>query len=264
MRHWNAPTKADIIVSELLGSFGDNELSPECLDGAQRFLKPNGISIPRYVNLCPCFKYPDVVAHSSVCMYACIKDNSCSLLSTCSMMVCLIPINRSSTSYLAPISSAKLWKLVDAYAQSKYFETPFVVKMHNFFEFASPQSCFTFRHPSCSVDKGNASIDNSRYIQMEFETNIDATLHGFSGYFHCNLYKNVNISIYPPTRSEGMFSWFPIYFPLKTPMLVPRGKLIVAFWRVCGNDRVWYEWAVLSPVPSAIHNANGSCYHIKL
>jgi len=39
MRFWNAPEKADIIVSELLGSFGDNELSPECLDGAQRFLK---------------------------------------------------------------------------------------------------------------------------------------------------------------------------------------------------------------------------------
>lgn len=33
-------------VSELLGSFGDNELSPECLDGAQRFLKKDGISIP--------------------------------------------------------------------------------------------------------------------------------------------------------------------------------------------------------------------------
>jgi len=39
MRHWSAPELADIIVSELLGSFGDNELSPECLDGAQRFLK---------------------------------------------------------------------------------------------------------------------------------------------------------------------------------------------------------------------------------
>lgn len=38
--------KADIIVSELLGSFGDNELSPECLDGAQSLLKPDGISIP--------------------------------------------------------------------------------------------------------------------------------------------------------------------------------------------------------------------------
>lgn len=33
------PSQADILVSELLGSFGDNELSPECLDGAQRFLK---------------------------------------------------------------------------------------------------------------------------------------------------------------------------------------------------------------------------------
>ncbi|KAG8642367.1 hypothetical protein MANES_12G085100v8 [Manihot esculenta] len=46
MRHWDAPEKADILVSELLGSFGDNELSPECLDGAQRFLKQDGISIP--------------------------------------------------------------------------------------------------------------------------------------------------------------------------------------------------------------------------
>ncbi|XP_073219541.1 protein arginine N-methyltransferase 5-like [Cicer arietinum] len=51
MRRWNALEKADILVSELLGSFGDNELSPECLDGAQRFLKPGGILIPSsYVN----------------------------------------------------------------------------------------------------------------------------------------------------------------------------------------------------------------------
>lgn len=46
MRHWQAPMLADILVSELLGSFGDNELSPECLDGAQRFLAPGGINIP--------------------------------------------------------------------------------------------------------------------------------------------------------------------------------------------------------------------------
>ena len=39
-------SQADILVSELLGSFSDNELSPECLDGAQRLLKPDGISIP--------------------------------------------------------------------------------------------------------------------------------------------------------------------------------------------------------------------------
>lgn len=46
MRHYKAPEEADILVSELLGSFSDNELSPECLDGAQKFLKQDGISIP--------------------------------------------------------------------------------------------------------------------------------------------------------------------------------------------------------------------------
>ena len=39
MRQARLPEDADIVVSELLGSFGDNELSPECLDGAMRFLK---------------------------------------------------------------------------------------------------------------------------------------------------------------------------------------------------------------------------------
>lgn len=46
MRDFDSAIKGDILVSELLGSLGDNELSPECLDGAQKHLKPDGISIP--------------------------------------------------------------------------------------------------------------------------------------------------------------------------------------------------------------------------
>lgn len=44
-----AHLKADIFVSELLGAFGCNELSPECLDGAEKngLLKADGISIPQ-------------------------------------------------------------------------------------------------------------------------------------------------------------------------------------------------------------------------
>lgn len=53
MRNWEAPEKADIIISELLGSFGDNELSPECLDGAQRLLKVHSF----YQILHPLFVY---------------------------------------------------------------------------------------------------------------------------------------------------------------------------------------------------------------
>jgi protein arginine N-methyltransferase 5 len=46
MRSSQPIEQADILVSELLGSWGDNELSPECLDGAQSFLKTGGLSIP--------------------------------------------------------------------------------------------------------------------------------------------------------------------------------------------------------------------------
>ena len=38
--------RADIVVSELLGSFGDNELSPECLYDAEDLFKPDAVSIP--------------------------------------------------------------------------------------------------------------------------------------------------------------------------------------------------------------------------
>jgi hypothetical protein len=44
MRNWSPKSEdlCDIMVSELLGSFGDNELSPECLDGAQKCMKNDG------------------------------------------------------------------------------------------------------------------------------------------------------------------------------------------------------------------------------
>jgi len=47
MRHVQVEDmQGDILMSELLGSFGDNELSPECLIPTEKYLKPNGIYIP--------------------------------------------------------------------------------------------------------------------------------------------------------------------------------------------------------------------------
>lgn len=46
MRLWDPGCKADIVATELLGSFSDNELSPECIDGTWRFSTPETISIP--------------------------------------------------------------------------------------------------------------------------------------------------------------------------------------------------------------------------
>lgn len=103
MRTWEAPMKADILVSELLGSFGDNELSPECLDGAQRFLKEDGISIPQ-----------------------------------------------NYTSFISPLSCAKIWSQIQAYNDIEHFETSYVVKVHNSFIISEPQKVFYFEHPNRS------------------------------------------------------------------------------------------------------------------
>ncbi|KAH9384763.1 hypothetical protein HPB48_026776 [Haemaphysalis longicornis] len=107
MRDFEAPEKADILVSELLGSFGDNEVSPECLDGAQRFLKEDGISIP--------------------CQYTSY----------------LAPI-QSHKLDKHPLVSSRASSLL---AVGHPFEVPYVVRLHNVTVLAEQHPLFTFVHP---------------------------------------------------------------------------------------------------------------------
>ena len=242
MRDWVPldEEKADIIVSELLGSWGCNELSPECLYGAEKALKKDGISIPT-----------------------------------------------SYTSYLAPISSTKLWARaramrpqVDVEAGLPHpagLETPYVVHMVNYLELAPNQPCFTFYHPSDIVDKsGEAKVkvakqldENTTYCQLTFDTDEFTTLHGFQGTFESCLYDDVIISIRPENHSIGMFSWFPMFIPLTTPITIgsPKDssdKVTVSVWRCSDKHKVWYEWALVEPTTSAIQNQGGRAYNILL
>ncbi|KAM7490699.1 hypothetical protein LguiA_033620 [Lonicera macranthoides] len=216
MRCWNAPEKADILVSELLGSFGDNELSPECLDGAQRFLKEDGISIPS-----------------------------------------------SYTSFIQPLTASKLYNDVKSHKDLVHFETAYVVKLHRVARLAPSQPVFTFTHPDYSVKKSN-----QRYKKLYFEIPRDtgsAMVHGFAGYFDAILYKDVHLGIEPSTATPNMFSWFPAFFPLRTPVCIqPGSPLEVHLWRCCGSTKVWYEWCVTSPMVSPIHNSNGRSYWVGL
>nr|WJH19585.1 Protein arginine N-methyltransferase 5 [Euglena gracilis] len=218
MRHWEAPEGCDLLVSELLGSFGDNELSPECLDGAQRFLKPDGISIP-----------------------------------------C------SSTSYLAPVMSAKLWNEVAVRKDPGAFETSYVVRIHAGVTIAEPQACFTFEHPNpehpvfFGAPPCNAPLpDNTRSRTLRFVATRNAMIHGFAGYFEAQLYGDVTLSILPATHTTDMFSWFPILFPVKAPFTVRQGDAVeVAMWRRATPQKVWYEWLAVRPSCGTIHNPNG-------
>jgi len=206
MRVWQAPRKADLLVSELLGSFGDNELSPECLDGAQRFLAEDGVSIPQ-----------------------------------------------SYTSSVTPISTTKLWDEIRVTEELKSFETGYVVNMHQaFYPSKDIGDLFTYRHPNWTLES------NDRYAEASFDVDVDAVVHGFAGYFDCELYDGVRISIQPKTFSEGMFSWFPMYLPLRTPVYVKKGDRITChWWRRHTEGKAWYEWSLSEPSASPIHNPGG-------
>ncbi|KAJ1977489.1 hypothetical protein H4R34_003563 [Dimargaris verticillata] len=238
MRFWQPPEKADILVSELLGSFGDNELSPECLDGAQRLLKDDGISIPS-----------------------------------------------SYSSYLAPLSSTKLYNQVTALNGPAHFETPFVVLFDAVDSLATPQKVWDFVHPNPQLPTDAHSVarvdnhHNTRYATNRFTCPKTALVHGLAGYFDAVLYKSITLSICPETHTPGMFSWFPIYFPLKKPILVPSGAIIEThLWRLSSFSKVWYEWSISTEFASAnehgshtdmktstpVHNLNGSSYWIGL
>ena len=108
-------------------------------------------------------------------------------------------------------------------------------------------------------------IDNNRYCTLEFPVEVNTVLHGFAGYFETVLYRDITLSIRPETHSPGMFSWFPIFFPIKQPITVHEGQNIcVRFWRCSNSKKVWYEWAVTAPVCSSIHNPTGRSYTIGL
>jgi hypothetical protein len=143
MRSLALPEPADIVVSELLGSFGDNELSPECLDGAMRFLKRRSLGL----SLCPMPGFMAFLANG-------------------------ISIPSSYSAYLAPLSSSKLYNEVRAGKDDKAWETPYVVMFHAVNILSSQgggdggrcgsqiQECWEFEHPRRDVvlnDRGRSS-----------------------------------------------------------------------------------------------------------
>lgn len=224
MRELELPEKVDILVSELLGSFGDNELSPECLDGAQKHLKPDGISIP---------------------------SQSTSYINPL-MAPKLLNSLRESVHYRANSHSTR------QHLNRSQAESPHVVYIKNAFHITEPKPVFVFDHPN-----RDAVIDNNRYKKLEFNAEVDCVLTGFAAYFDTVLYKDIKLSIHPLTHTQGMVSWFSMYFPLEVPQQIRAGeKITVDFWRRTAPSKVWYEWCTSTPTLSHIHNINGRAYAI--
>ena len=212
MREWNCGGQIDILISELLGSLGDNEASPECIDGVIRVVNPvRGICIPsRYY------------------------------------------------SSLEPVSCAKVWM---AARDAGKLETPLVVNFHTVFRPATPCKLFSFEDRPSHPSSSNERSCTLSWIVKE----SDFTLHGFAGYFHCDLHGGVTMSTHPPTATVGMVSWFPAFLPLKDPVLVAAGETVtVHVARRCEKAKIFFEWTLLKPLVSCVHNKSGTSHSIGL
>ena len=200
--------KVDILVSELLGSFADNELSPECLDGVQHVLAPEfGISIPSSytAHLTPILA-PRLHADIS---HRAITDPTA-----------------TETPYVVMLHA------IDYLATS----VPDHPRFQESWEFTHPLPAATLiaaetrRGGGVSGGGGGsmsggdgANEHNVRYSRHTFVCKDRGVVNGIAGYFEAVLYDGgeggkVELSTRPDTidaKSQDMISWFPIFFPIK-------------------------------------------------
>ncbi|RMD45079.1 hypothetical protein DV735_g155, partial [Chaetothyriales sp. CBS 134920] len=227
--------KIDILISELLGSFADNELSPECLDGIQHLLNPvHGISIPASYTA---FISPIATPK----LYADINNS----------MVQTMP-NAAEIPYVVLLNAIDLVSTIPAgHTGSSTSESP--KQRHHPAAGPSPVilPTWTFHHPNQTLPSArsrSSNLHNTRFSSTTFPIPNRATIHGLAGYFESVLYSGVELSTNPLTmaaKSEDMISWFPIYFPLKHAMVVPdESEVEVCMWRRTDGRKVWYEWLV--------------------
>ncbi|CAE6461671.1 unnamed protein product [Rhizoctonia solani] len=226
MRSVQLPEPVDILVSELLGSFGDNELSPECLDGAMRLLKPEGISIPA--------SYTAYLAPISASRL--YNDPTGILRETKGV----------ETPYVVMLHAINMLSGGD---EDKHPRCGPKI-----------QDCWTFEHPRKIVlDPQGLPITNTHNnaaCHLTFHIPYAGLMHGLAGYFEAVLYKDVGITTHPERMeqvSPNMLSWFPIFFPFKEPLYLPsNSELDVYMWRLSDTQKVWYEWMAESFLPCVV------------
>lgn len=233
MRDWRPKEedKADILVSELLGSFGDNELSPECLDRANHCIKSrDSISIPASYT-----SYLAPVANSKA--WAQARD--------------VLAGNGLHTPLVVN--------------QHAYFQ---MAEAHAVFTFSHPRPS-SGNDEVLDIERNNRSVlvsfgelGKGKDVTMHgfigfFEAVLYEDKEG----------GDVMLSTNPATCTSFMTSWFPIFFPLEVPLTVRGDQGVSAqLWRCVSEKqrKVWYEWCLSHPAPTKIQNVGGTRYSLGL
>lgn len=233
----SAPPKVDILVTELLGSFGDNELSPECIDGIQKHIaRPHGISIPEsYTAWLSPIATPKIHAHLRT-----IAPTDANAFET-PWVVRLYQMDLISQKVPGKPRFQQAWEFVHPVAGSliEQWEAENGPVSH------APR--LRTAGGGAMNNSGGTNEHNARHAHLTFYCRPRGVCHGLAGYFESTLYRPqtsegkelVELSILPDQidrKSKDMVSWFPIFFPLKVSMVynVPwKGYFWLMVWLVC-------------------------------
>jgi type II protein arginine methyltransferase len=209
----------DILISELLGSFGDNELSPECLDGILHLLsKPHGISIPRsYTAYLTPIAAPKI--HADILNRSAYEPTAFESPAVVWLhQIDYLSLQTGSGSSKTPRSTDPADINPDSGSAGLGLSAdPNVLAAWEFQH--GPQSDTLapgYKHVSRTVAANNSH--NWRFSKLRFRTRHRGVCHGLGGYFESVLYPGVELSTNPNTmdeKSNSMISWFAIFFPLK-------------------------------------------------
>ncbi|CCD22815.1 protein arginine N-methyltransferase NDAI_0A06610 [Naumovozyma dairenensis CBS 421] len=217
MRFWSdSSIKVDLCISELLGSFGCNELSPECLWNIEKcHSKESTIFIPQ--------SYSSYIAPiSSPILYQSLATKESGLESP--WVAHNIPYTFLSSkvnqlwTFKHPARPNTIENEISNF--SRNMTTEFKIKhrgdIHALMGFFSAE---LYKGSKISIVPNELPI---KFLsQDDSEPNIQKT--------------------------HGMYSWSPIVFPLAYPFSVSDNtEITVLFSRVHSFEKVWYEWSLES------------------
>ena len=269
----------DCIVSELLGSFGDNELSPECLDGVLPLLKPGGVSIPASSTsyIAPVSSYvlwnavrtfgantrADEFATSASSFHQpyVVSMNMARLVSDPVAMFSFVHVRQDNCRSMNNGKSGDKEGNKGGQGMTKNVGVAS--------SYASEQkhgATTSPLHEHVTANGSGSSNLHNRFHVVTFGIPHGAVIHGLVGYFHAHLYGEHTLSIVPQLHTDGLFSWFPLLFPLAQGVQARKGDLVsVSMRRRVEGDHVWYEWCLSCPgMTTGIHNGGGKYWKIGL
>lgn len=187
------PQPVDIIISETIGNFGDNEDCHHILtDARTRFLKPGGRMLPERLTTF-------FVPVSSPKAHAQIEEGKCKAISEVHALDKLLSRLEIDDPF------AVYYDVV--LPESAYLSSP---RRARRFDFTTGKSEPTYR------------------VVVRFPVTTDGLLTGFKGYFIAHLAEGVivDISGWDIDRRKASDSWKHSYLPIRKPIEVRRGQTI--------------------------------------